>query len=421
MDARTLQILGMGGGGGSSALDYGPIGDTGAARYSSGGLSRTLATPYSQSGGVVRPTPDAGFNEGSMDPLLAAQMKMGDRGGYARGASAFLGSGYNPWTMETGGPEGEQRTPQNQNVDSLFDMAAQLGMDTSKYSRDIGTPGIRGERSGAMDAAQLYDDLNQYAKDYVSVDHMTDDGKSMERTIYRDQDGQLVPVTQPTRRSAYQDSAFFDDDFKQMLMTIGPALVGGFMAAPAAGAGAAGTAGGAAGTAGSAGGAAAGSASGSIPWGEIGTRALRGALTGGLTSGLQGGNILQGALMGGLSGGASGAGIPSGVLGIGKNVLSGALGMGGGGSGGTAGYAPNAAGGGVGGVGSSAPISGASALIGALGGGSSTGSAAPQLFNPDDARQRYLLNSLRLNRSGRAGDQSQDRANALQKALAELG
>ena len=414
MDRRTAQILGLAGGVDSPAFNGLPMTDTGAGRYSSGGLSRNLSQPFQQSGGIVRASPETGNNAGEIDPLLSAQLQMGDRGGYARGAAAFMGQGFNPWTMEMGGPEGEQRAPQNQNVDSLFDMAAQLGMDTSKYIRNVGTPGIRGERSGEMDAAQLYDDLNQYAKDYVSVDHMTDDGKLSERTIYRDQGGQLIPVTEPQRRSGRVDSAFFDDEFKNMLMTIGPAMVGGFMAAPAAGAGqAAGTAGA---TAGSAGGAAAGTtASGSIPWGQIGTRALRGALTGGLTSGLQGGNILQGALMGGLSGGVSGAGIPSGVLNIGKNILSGALGMDGGGGG----SAPGGSSGGTGGVGA-APVSGASTLVSALGGGA-TGDGGSQLFNPDDARQRYLLNALRLNRSGKAGDQSQDRANALQKALAELG
>jgi hypothetical protein len=52
--------------------------------------------------------------------------------------------------------------------------------------------------------------------------------------------------------------------------------------------------------------------------------------------------------------------------------------------------------------------------------GDSSGGSVGQLFNPDDSRQRYLMNALRLNRSAKAGDQTQDRAAALQKALEEL-
>jgi hypothetical protein len=56
--------------------------------------------------------------------------------------------------------------------------------------------------------------------------------------------------------------------------------------------------------------------------------------------------------------------------------------------------------------------------VAALSGGSPA--AIEQSFNPNDARQRYLVNALRLNRSGKAGDQSQDQANALRKVLAEI-
>lgn len=370
--------------------------------YSAGGLSRTLSQPYNQSAGIVRPTKDLGFNPGEVDPLLSAQLQMGDRGGIQRGATGFLGAGFNPWTMEVGPSEGEMRAPANQdaNIDNLFGLAGALGLDTSGYSRDATPMGIRGERSGNQDVAALYDAVNDAAKDYFSVDHMSEDGKNMERTMYQQVGDQLVPVSGTQRRSGRQDSAFFDDEFKNMVMTIGPAVLGGFMAAPAAGAGQA------AGTAGSA---AATSATSSIPWEQIGRRALTGALQGGAQSALTGGNILQGALTGGLGGAVSGAGIPSGVLNIGKRVLTGGMGMDSGGSGG-AGSAPAA--------------SGSSALIGALGGssgvGGSSGGAVGQLFNPDDSRQRYLMNALRLNRSAKAGDQTQDRAAALQKALEEL-
>lgn len=415
MADRILQLLGLPDNSPRQSTAYSgmfsglpqPLANSTEPTYSSGGLSRVMDTPYRQSGGIVRPRDEsAGFNPGSMDALLASQLKMGDRGAYSRGASAFLGSGYNPFTMEMGGPEGEQRAPQNQNLDALFDTAQQLGLDTSKYSRDTNV-GIRGER-GQNDAVQLYDDLNALTKDYVAVDHMTPDGKNMERTLYRDQGGQLVPVSEPMRRSGRQDSAFFDDSFKEMLMTIGPAVLGGFLAAPAAGAGQAASTAGAAGAAGSAG---AAGATSSIPWGQIGSRALTGALQGGVTSALQGGNILQGALTGGLGGAVSGAGVPSGVLSIGKRVLGGALGMDGGSSGG--------------GGSMSSPVApaGASTLVGALGGSSGAapigeGSGSPgQLYDPNQYRLRSSLAQALLNRSGRAGDTRGD--NPLTRALGE--
>lgn len=407
MDARTLALLR------GQPLQEGPrysgLPQPGSQftdqTYSSGGLNRTLSSPYRQTGGVVLPTADGGANPGQIDPLLSAQLQMGDRGGYMRGATAFLGAGFNPWTRETGPAEGESVAPREQGaqIDALFDIAGQLGLDTSKYSRDAGTMGMRGER-GQNDSMQLWDDLNELTKDYVTIDHMTDDGKSSERTLYLDQGGQLVPVSDPSRRSARQDSAFFGDDFKEMVMTIGPALLGGFMAPAAAGAGQA---------AGSAGGtAAATGATSQIPWGEIGSRALRGALTGGLTSGLQGGNILQGALMGGLSGGVSGAGVPAGVLNIGKRVLSGGLGMDSG-SGGGGGSAPGAVGGGGG------SVPGASVLGAALGGagGSPAGGGGSQFYNPNDARARAAISAALLNRVGRAGDTEGD--NPLTRALDE--
>lgn len=380
--------------------------------YSAGGLSRTLSQPYNQSAGIVRPTKDLGFNPGEVDPLLSAQLQMGDRGGIQRGATGFLGAGFNPWTMETGPSEGEMRAPANQdaNIDNLFGLAGALGLDTSGYSRDATPMGIRGERSGNQDVAALYDAVNDAAKDYFSVDHMSEDGKNMERTMYQQVGDQLLPVSGTQRRSGRQDSAFFDDEFKNMVMTIGPAVLGGFMAAPAAGAGTAASSGAGTAAASGAGTAATTSAAGSIPWEQIGRRALTGALQGGAQSALTGGNILQGALTGGLGGAVSGAGIPSGVLNIGKRVLTGGMGMDSGGSASGGGAAPAA--------------SGSSALIGALGGssgvGDSSGGSVGQLFNPDDSRQRYLMNALRLNRSAKAGDQTQDRAAALQKALEEL-
>lgn len=446
------------------ALGYGaPSG--GESTYSSGGLSLNLAQPFNQSGGIVRRGAELGNSPGDVDPQLAAELQMGGRGGYARGASALLGAGYNPFTPEFVGDNGGSGMAQNpnQSLDALFDVAQQVGLDTSKYSRDLGTPDIRGNRSGNMDAAQLYDDLNQYTKDLVSVDHMTPDGRGMERTLYQDQGGKLVPVTGSQRRSSRQDNTFFSDDFKGALSTVGLAALGGWLAAPAAAGGTA-----AGGAAGGASGAAATGASQvgtnalSSAWSSLpqwGQRALSGALQGGLSSGLQGGNVLQGALTGGVtgaagsavsdaasgldlpkwasgglsgavrgglgaalnggdvlsgalsggvSGGLSGAGLPSGLATLGGKILSGALAEDSnqGSSGGTAPAAP-------------APSGGVIAALGGSNGGSGGGSTP--LYDPNAARARSALASALLNRRGRAGDTRADQQTALSKALAELG
>jgi len=490
MDARTLRLLGLDapaeGGTTYSGQFNGlpePIANPRAPSFSASGINRNVATPYRQTGGVVLPGQETEANPGTMDEGLRQTLTAGDQGWMDRGANAFLGGGFNPWGMESGPAEGERAAPRSQasDIQNLFDTAQSLGMDTSKYSRELGLADIRGGRSNAMDATQLYDDLNDYAKDYVAVGGLSNGwsggpDNTVSRTIYKEVDGRLVPVTQPIFHGRQSDNGFFDKEFMGALSTVGLAALGGYLAAPAA---AASTAGGAAagGTAaagsaaGSAGGAAAGGATSSLAsqaanalglgaeWASLpawGQRAITGALQGGLSSGIQGGNILQGALTGGatgaagsmtgealgglglpdwasrgisgaltgglgsalrggdvlsgalsggVSGGLSGAGVPSALANIGGRAISGALaGSGGAGSDGApiAGSTPTAS----------------SGLVSALSGGSPA--AVEQSFNPNDARQRYLVNALRLNRSGKAGDQSQDQANALRKALAEI-
>jgi hypothetical protein len=418
------------------------------------------------------PQPGAQFTDtvyADDDPLLRAQLQMGGRGGMVNGAGAFLGAAYNPFGFETGPSEGEiirnDSRPEH-SMDQLFSMADQLGMDTSGYSRDY-SPSRYGflnnlsledrldpTRGGVKDARSLYNDLNDYTKDYYAIDHMTPDGKSMERTLYLHRNGQYVPVSDPQRRSSRQDTGFFGDEFKEALSTVGLAALGGYLAAPAAGAGQA---------AGSGVGAAASGASQvgtqglwqSLPnWGR---QALTGALRGGLNAGLNGGNILQGALTGGVSGGAgsvigdvvgdlglpkwasggltgalrgglgsalsggdilqgalsgglsgglSGAGVPSGLANIGGRVLAGALNDSDGGGSAQGGSTPSM----------SAPDIGV--LAAGIGGGGSSG-GIEQTYDPNDARRRALLASALLNRKGRAGDATDVKKNALIKVLEE--
>lgn len=288
--------------------------------YSSAGLNQNVATPYTQTAGISRLNQDTAASPGAIDPALRTTLGAGHAGWIDRGANAFLGGGFNPWTMEYGGPEGSQIAPSNQgqSLEQLFNTAQSLGMDTSKYSRDLGHMGIRGERSGTNDAMQLYDDLNQHARDYVSVGGLSQGwsggpANTASRTIYKDVNGQLLPVTRPQFRGNNQDTGFFSNEFKDMMTTVGSAALGGWMAAPAAAgstaAGAAGAGAGAATNAGALGSSLANTVGLGSQWAALpgwGQQAISGALRGGLTSAIGGGNPLQGALSGGLGGGTSG-------------------------------------------------------------------------------------------------------------------
>lgn len=296
--------------------------------FSAGGLNQNMATPYRQVGGVTSLNPNTQANPGSLDRALGTTLSAGGAGWMDRGANAFLGGAFNPWTREMGGPDGESSAPANagQSLDQLFNTAQSLGMDTSGYSRNLGGAGIRGERSGERDAMSLYDDLNRHTQDYVSVGGLSQGwsggpANTASRTIYKEVDGKLLPVTRPTYRGNNPDNGFFSQEFKDAMMTVGSAALGGWMAAPAAaGSTAAGAAAGGTAAAGAAGGTAAGTA-GSIAsqaanalglgsqWAAMpawGQQALTGALRGGLTSAVGGGNPLQGALSGGLGGATSG-------------------------------------------------------------------------------------------------------------------
>lgn len=176
------------------------------------------------------------------DPLLRAQLAMGGRGGMTQGAGAFLGGGYNPFGYETGPTEGEINPnylrPEH-SLDTLFTEAERLGLDTSGYSRtpttdfsnfggSMGRPRTTPFTNNAGHTGQdLYNAFNDYTKDYYAIDHMTPNGRGMERTLYVKRDGKLLPVSQRMGRSSRQDNGFFGDEFKEALMTIGPAMIGG--------------------------------------------------------------------------------------------------------------------------------------------------------------------------------------------------
>lgn len=346
MDFRTMSALGYGGDnfsgyqpqtqglghlfGGlpqplTNGVNYTPDRNN-APIFSAGGITQSLAQPYRGMGGVILPQAEGATNPGSLDPALQTTLSAGGAGWMDRGANAFLGGGFNPWGYETGSSEGERVAPANQgqSLDQLFNTAEALGLNTSGYSRNAGSMGLRGERSGERDAMQLYDDLNRHTRDYVSVGGLSSGwsggpANTASRTIYREVDGRLLPVTRPQFRGNNQDTGFFSNEFKDAMMTVGSAALGGWMAAPAAagstaagaagGAGAAGAGAGAATNASALGGSLANSLGLGSQWAALpgwGQQAVTGALRGGLTSAIGGGNPLQGALSGGLGGGTSG-------------------------------------------------------------------------------------------------------------------
>lgn len=463
MDARTLRLLGLDapaeGGSTYSGQFSGlpqPLANPSAPSFSAGGLNRNVASPYRQTGGIVLPFQETAANPGELDEGLRTTMQAGHQGWMDRGANAFLGGGFNPWAMEYGGPEGQMIAPSSRDaeVNNLFEIAGQLGLDTSKYSKDLGHMGMRGERSGEMDAMQLYDDLNDYTKDYVSVGGLSNGwsggpDNTVSRTIYKEVDGRLVPVTEPKFHGRQSNNGFFDKEFMGMMSTVGLAALGGALAAPAAaGSSAAGSAAGgtAASTAGT--GALSGAWSSLPQWGQ---RALTGALQGGLSSGVQGGNILEGALTGGVTGAAGGfvgdtvkglnlglpdwatQGLTRGITGglgsalRGGDVLSGALsgavsgGLQGAGLpsglasiGGRLVGSQLADSGGSGGGGGQSPLGG-SGGVGALTAATGGGGGASRAFDPNDARIRAAIMKAALNRVGRAGDTRGD--NPLTRAL----
>lgn len=206
--------------------------------YSAAGLSHGLDAPYVNSGGVIVrnaiPSPYAPPNSGTIDPMLGLALTAGDSGSMSRGALAFLGQGFNPWTMEMGGPEGEQIVPAHRDgqIKQLFELAEQLGIDTSNYSREPGTLGIRGERvRGLNNVMDLYDRVNDLTRDYVSVGGLSSGWSgggpsAVARTIYKEVDGKLLPVTRPQFHTRQTNNGFISRDAIAGMSLMLPAVGG---------------------------------------------------------------------------------------------------------------------------------------------------------------------------------------------------
>lgn len=184
--------------------------------YSSAGVSRNMSTPWSGMMGAIVPgsQPRENSNPGTMDSMLGETIRAGHAGSIDRGAAAFLGGGYNPWGREINS-QGEVVGNPNQSLADLFTTARGLGMDTSKYSNELGGTDIRGNAmgSGAPNAMDLYNDLNNHTKDYLSVGGLSQGwagggANNASRTLYREQDGKLLPVSRPVFRTETKDNGF---------------------------------------------------------------------------------------------------------------------------------------------------------------------------------------------------------------------
>jgi hypothetical protein len=203
--------------------------------YSASGLSHIADTPYIGQAGAINPTtvprPFAPQNPGSMDPVLGMTIKAGDSGFMSRGALAFLGQGFNPWAREVNGAESSPSAEAGGQIDQLFQLANNLGIDTTKYSREPGSMGIRGERSGQRDAMALYDEVNRLARDYVSVGGLSSGWSgggpsAVARTIYKEVDGKLLPVTRPQFHTRQTNNGFISRDAIAGMSLMLPAVGG---------------------------------------------------------------------------------------------------------------------------------------------------------------------------------------------------
>jgi hypothetical protein len=204
--------------------------------YSSSGLAHVADTPYIGQRGAINPATIprafAPTNPGSVDPMLGMALMAGGDGGMSRGAQAFLGQAFNPWAREDQGIDGTG-APRDQGaqINQLFALADQLGIDTSGYSRSVGGMGIRGERSGTNDAMALYDEVNKRTRDYVSVGGLAQGwagggANNSARTIYKEVDGQLLPVTRPTFRQRRTNNGFISREAITAMSLMLPAVGG---------------------------------------------------------------------------------------------------------------------------------------------------------------------------------------------------
>lgn len=203
--------------------------------YGAGGLSHVADTPYIGQAGAInpltRPRPFSPQNPGPVDPALDMTLRAGDSGGMSRGALAFLGQGFNPWARENQGIDGNGiPADQGNQLQALYELAHNLGIDTRQYNQGAGYMGIRGER-GSNDAMALFDEVNNRTRDYVSVGGLSQGWSgggagTTARTIYKEVGDQLLPVSRPRYHQRQTNNGLISRDAIAGMSLMLPAVGG---------------------------------------------------------------------------------------------------------------------------------------------------------------------------------------------------
>lgn len=341
--------------GGSPQPTTGASANAGGWDFSNGGLTQQegiKAPTYSSAGATYNPITQDYLMTGAIDPALQMTLGAAGAGKFRSGVGAFLSPmGNNAFQGTNNSALGGSSYADT----DMNDLAKKFGLD-----------------SGGRSGLDLQSYLNDQLKDYASIQGMsqgwnpTNDARGANATIYRNVNGQFVPV-QTQGYHAREQGSYVQENPGVLapFAVLGAGLAAGAAGGAAAGSGGAasgaGAAGGTAGAAGSSSGwlgslanyAGLGSQYGALPgYAQAG---LQGAVQGAATSGISGGNPLQGALLGGLGGGLSPV-VNSGLSGLG----------------GLPSYATNALGSaGVGAL--TTGLSGGNPLVGAVGAGVGSG------------------------------------------------
>lgn len=189
------------------ALPAGQFGRDRAPQLSLGGIDTTMNRIQDTWNPILNNVRGGGPREISQAPFshsLQQQIQTAGAGGIQRGVSAFLG-GFQPWALENHGIDGGMREAADapQQWQKLRDLAAGVGFDARPYGNDN---------------MRLYDDLNNYTKDYYGISGLQGWDPSMKgagkdaaaRTLYKaDANGMLNPVSNPRYyRNVNDDKAF---------------------------------------------------------------------------------------------------------------------------------------------------------------------------------------------------------------------
>lgn len=200
-----------------------------APNFHLGGVNTAQSSPHQLGtmGGLVRPrrASDLQVHPGQVDPALKQTIQSAGAGGIARGAEAFLGTGFQPWVKEVG-PDGELKNTADAQgqYQQLRNLASAIGINASPYG-DV--------NKGQGDMRTLYDLVNNATKDFYGVEGLSQgwsgnpNVRGAARTMYKDiGGGNLRPVTTPKHFLAEETSGEMLKGAVQDLSMVLPAFGG---------------------------------------------------------------------------------------------------------------------------------------------------------------------------------------------------